>query len=144
MIPGLVRSKDQRALLREMLNFTGKLPGLLHLPLKETMYDLTTLPEQTLSDPHSEAIVRNLADFAVLINRQTSLGFCLQRSLTRYYFLRREGLPVVVHFGARHADKDRPLLLAGHAWLALEGDPYYEEGEHWRGYVVMLSFPEDA
>lgn len=80
------------------------------------MADLNTESCLELPDHQTEKTVRNMADFAVQICRQLTIGFCHQRSITRYYFLRRAGLPVIVHFGARLAEENS-LGLTGHAWL---------------------------
>ena len=34
--------------------------------------------------------------------------------------------------------------LAGHAWVTLNGRPYYEDGENYRGFTVMLQHPPHA
>jgi hypothetical protein len=51
-----------------------------------------------------------------------SYGPCLRRSLTLYYFLRRQGYPVRVALGAYLQDG----ALIAHAWLTLHGKPFLE------------------
>jgi hypothetical protein len=86
--------------------------------------------------------VRRLADLAALLDRRSPLGLCLRRSLARYYFLRRAGLPVVLQFGARLRPGDAAVRdLRGHAWLTLAGRPYFEVEENWRGFTVMFCYP---
>jgi hypothetical protein len=143
VVPGLLRNHEQRMLLKEMGYFARGLPGRLLAPIQEVMAEFTTEYFLEGPDPQTEKTIRNLADFAVLINRQTTIGFCLQRSLTRYYFLRRAGLLVMVHFGARLDKGEDDLGLAGHAWLTLDDEPYYEDSENWQGYTVIVSFPPD-
>jgi hypothetical protein len=78
---------------------------------------------------------------AALLDRRSPLGLCLRRSLTRYHFLRRIGVPVVLQFGAKFVAGKPDREVTGHAWLTLNGRPYYEANENWRGFAVMFSFP---
>jgi hypothetical protein len=61
--------------------------------------------------------------------------------MVRYHYLRRAGLPLTISFGARftggHADRD----VTGHAWVELDGKPFHEDGENYRGFTVMLVHP---
>lgn len=90
-----------------------------------------------------ETIIRNLVDLVVAFDRDPPFGFCLRRSVSRYYFLRRVGLPLDIHFGARISNGKPDRNFMGHAWLTLDGQPYHEAGENWRGFTVMLTFPAD-
>lgn len=49
---------------------------------------------------------------------------CLTRGLAHYYFLRRAGLDVSLHFGIGRTGKDKEF--GGHCWLVKEGEPYLE------------------
>jgi hypothetical protein len=86
--------------------------------------------------------VRNLADFAVYLRRQPALGLCVQRSLTRYYFLRRAGLQAQVHFGVQSVRGSDAGRIVGHAWLTLEGETYWEDGGQPHHFTNMLTFPD--
>jgi len=78
---------------------------------------------------------------------------CFVRSLTRYHFLRRLGVPVSFELGvegtasesangtAPGTDWERSSLRS-HAWLSLEGRPYLEtEVERIKTYRSLLSWP---
>lgn len=140
-IPGLLSSPERRILFCQMRMFTRELPSRLQAPLPETLEQLNAEDLQDRPSNQTEAAVRNLADLAVLLDIQPGLGYCLRRSLTRFYFLRRVGVPVIVHFGARHTGKGQVGLLDGHAWLTLDGQPYHEFHENLDSFAVMLSFP---
>jgi hypothetical protein len=142
-LPGLIRSKEQRTLFREAQTFIRTLPARLKEPLPVAIKKLEDSLPSERPDPHTEKVTRNLADLAVLLHRRSPLGICMRRSLTRYYFLRRQGLPVHVHFGARFVNGKPDREITGHAWLTLDGKPYYEPGKNWRGFTVMLSFPKE-
>ena len=139
LAPRLLTNPRSRRRLQDMRRFTRGLPAALRDPLLEALRRVT--PDR-VSEPESESDVRDLADLAALLDRRSPVGLCLRRSLTRYHFLRRSGIPVTLRFGARfiHGKADRDVT--GHAWLTLNGEPYYEDGENWRGFTVMLSYPQ--
>jgi len=138
-LTGLMTSARRRALFREMRDFMRNLPVVLKSPLPVVMQQITPM-----SHPRGEPeeTVRALADLAALLDRRSPLGLCLRRSLTRYHFLRRIGVPVVVRFGARFVDGKPDREITGHAWLTLDGHPYHEADENWRGFTVMITWPE--
>lgn len=123
-----------------MRGFVRNLPNVLKAPLPDALRQITPAAD---SIGETERNVRNLADVAALLDRQSPLGLCLRRSLTRYHFLRRAGVPVAVRFGAKFVQGKPDREISGHAWLTLHGAPYYEDGENWRGFTVMVSFPQD-
>jgi hypothetical protein len=88
-------------------------------------------------------IVR-LADAAVGLDYFSPLGLCLRRSLVRYVLLRRAGVPVVVHFGAKKSARDGQHKIAGHAWLTLHGEPYAENPEDYHGFTAIYIYPSIA
>jgi hypothetical protein len=51
-------------------------------------------------------------------------------------------VPVDLQFGAKFKDGKPDRDISGHAWLTLDGRIYHEDGENWRGFTVMLSFPQ--
>lgn len=104
-------------------------------PLPVALAELTPAPAPGPLDPET---IRQIADALTAFGAGRPLGICLRRSLLRYHFLRRAGLPVVVHFGARRLGE----RIGGHAWLTLDGQPYHEAPEHYLNYVLMFSYPE--
>lgn len=143
-LPGLITDPEQRALFREAQAFVRNLPERLKEPLPVAIKRLEEGGKTERPSPEMERTTRNLADLAILLHRRSPLGICMRRSLTRYYFLRREGLPLQVHFGAKFVDGKPDREITGHAWLTLDGKAYYEPGKNWRGFKVMLSFPRPA
>ena len=139
-LPGLLLSSRRRALFREMRAFARNLPAELKAPLPVALAHLTP---GSSARAESEPTIRRLADLVALLDRRSPLGLCLRRSLTRYHFLRRAGVPVVVRFGARFVNGKPDREITGHAWLTLNGQVYHEDGENWRGFTVMLSFPQE-
>jgi Transglutaminase-like superfamily len=62
--------------------------------------------------------------------------------LARYHFLRRAGVPLVINFGARFKAGQADREVSGHAWVTLAGQAYYEDGENYQGFTVMLRYPQ--
>jgi hypothetical protein len=85
-----------------------------------------------------------LADAAVGLDYFSPLGLCLRRSLVRYVLLRRAGVPVVVHFGAKKSAREGQHKIAGHAWLTLHGEPYAENPEDYHGFTAIYVYPSIA
>jgi hypothetical protein len=139
-----VVDKRRRALLGEMSAFCRSLPPFLKAPLLEGLRQLTPQAAGSTaaeSSSFTTGTIRDLADLAALMDRRSPLGLCLRRSLTRYHFLRRAGLPVCLHFGARFLAGKPDREIAGHAWLTLDDAPYYESSDNWQGFKTMLTFP---
>lgn len=127
----------QRRLLAEALALARELPARLEQPLPAALLALTPPAEpQPLDAETTRALVDALSAFGA----GRPLGICLRRSLLRYHFLRRAGLPLVIHFGARRLGDD----IAGHAWLTLAGQPYHEKPEHILVHTLMWSYPDDG
>lgn len=138
-LPMVLVNPARRSLLDEARTFCRILPVSLRGPLLEALARLT--PGQDANFIQDEATVRRLTDLAALMDRRSPLGLCLRRSLTRFYFLRRMGVPVVLQFGAKFVSGKPDREVTGHAWLTLNGQPYYEAAENYQGFAVMFSFP---
>ena len=138
-LPALLFDSRRRALFREMRTFCSNLPAALKGPLPQALQKLTPTMEPAINVGADS--IRDLADVAALLERRSPLGLCLRRSLVRYHFLRRKGLPVILQFGAKFVADKPDREVTGHAWLTLDGQPYYEADENWRGFVIMFSFP---
>ena len=127
-------------LWREIWAFERGLPALLARPLPDALAAITPPPDGASAG--SSIPLRLLCDTAALLDRRSPLGLCLRRSLTRYRFLRRAGLPLVLNFGARFQNGLPDRAVTGHAWLTLHGQPYAERGEDYRGFTVLLRHPQ--
>lgn len=131
-------SAPRRNLLRQMMAFSQALPACFDKPLPQMMAHLTPTPRP---EPTPANNIRRLADAVAAWHLQSPLGICLRRSLLRYHFLRRAGVPVKIVFGARLKDEAEGGGLGGHAWLTLHNTPYFENPEDYEGFVEMYSYP---
>jgi hypothetical protein len=139
-LAGLALSPARRKLWAELRAYQRGLPTLLAAPLPQVLAAQT--PAQA-DLPLVPAEVRQLADAAALFERRSPLGLCLRRSLARYHFLRRAGVPLVINFGARFTAGQADRQITGHAWVTLDGQAYFEDGENYKGFTVMMSFPKE-
>lgn len=127
-------------LVLEAIRLQRRLPAWLALPLPLMMRIIT--PPSGVRLPMAELERRTrLIDATVHLYRVVPLGFCLRRSLLRYMFLHRAGLPVEIVFGVRPEEVSSASLI-GHAWLEVEGVPWMEAPENVEGYMVMYRYPE--
>lgn len=126
----------QRRFLREVLALARELPGRLEQPLPAALNALTPQTAPQFLQPDA---MRRIVDALTAFGAGRPLGICLRRSLLRYHFLRRAGLPLVINFGARRLGDD----IAGHAWLTLAGQPYCEQPEHVLVHTLMWSYPPE-
>ena len=131
---------DQRKLLWRMLGFSHKLPQRFDRPLPQMMAELT--PSTRAQCPVDPDEIRPLADAVAAWHLYSPLGICLRRSLLRYYFLREAGLPVTIIFGARLKREEEGGGIGGHAWLTLNGRPYFERPGNYEGFARMYVYPE--
>jgi hypothetical protein len=144
LLPGLLMNAHQRQLLAEMHKLARQLPRILEQPIPQAMAQLEMME---LARPYPlppEDKTRQLADLAALLDRRSSLGLCLRRSLLRYRYLHELHVPMTVLFGAKFAPGETANVkkIMGHAWLVLGERPYHEDDENWQGYTVMLRWPK--
>lgn len=114
--------------LRSLLNWV-KLPRLLHW--------LTPAKVSATPDPSLFSIVARYVGSMLCRFPSNPRGSCLIRSLSLYYFGRRYGYPVQFHCGVCRTDGE----LKGHAWLSLNGEPFWEPGDPFGTHVVTFSYP---
>ncbi len=139
-------SASSRHLMREAWRIERALPQ---------WFDAYALPElmKRLDDEAALQTVRmdaptvtRLVDAAVGLDYFSPLGNCLRRSLVRYVLLRRAGVPVVIHFGAKKQPPagSKPagrFRIAGHAWLTLDSRPFAEKPEDYQGFTPIYTYP---
>ncbi|MCL4295326.1 MAG: lasso peptide biosynthesis B2 protein [Anaerolineae bacterium] len=133
----------KRNLLARMIAFSRALPQQFNQPLPQMMAQLTCVTNSDLTALSLDDI-RRLADAVAAWHLHSPLGLCLRRSLLRYHFLRQAGLPVRIVFGARLKNDHEGGGIGGHAWLTLNGEPFYEDPQNYAGFVEMYAYPVDC
>lgn len=139
----------KRDLLTRMVAFSRTLPRQFEQPVPQMMAQLTCITDSDLPDLQnlpglSPDEIRHLADAVAAWHLQSPLGICLRRSLLRYHFLRQAGLPVRIVFGARLKNDREGGGIGGHAWLTLNGEPFYEDPQNYAGFVEMYAYPVNS
>ena len=101
-------------------------------------------PPRAPADPRAlDELVRRL-DHLRRAGHPLVRSGCLTRAITRYYFLRRAGAPVTLHFGMGSGIDDEGTPgegFAGHAWVELAGEPLAEPRDPRTLYAEMLRIP---
>jgi hypothetical protein len=132
-----------------MIAFSRALPQQFDQPLSQMMAQLTCVSDSDLAGLQnvpdlSLDDIRRLADAVAAWHLYSPLGICLRRSLLRYHYLRQAGLPVRIVFGARLKNDCEGGGIGGHAWLTLNGEPFYEDPQDYAGFVEMFAYPVDS
>jgi len=129
-------------MLAEMRQVQQRLPARYDaLSLPDFLTELT--PEEADWAERDEDTVRALVDALATLDRGSPFGLCLRRSLLRYHFLRRVGLPLGIVFAMRPRQENEPPGLAGHAWNILHGRPYHERAEDMAGFTEVFRWPRE-
>ena len=144
-LPPLARavvSSEGRAMLAEVRRVQRSLPERYQaLSLPDFLAELT--PATPDWQQRNQEQVRALVDALAFWDRRSPFGICLRRSLLRYHFLRRTGLPLGIVLAVRIRHSPEQPGLAGHAWNLLHGQPYYERPENIKGFTEIYRWPEE-
>lgn len=122
---GRTRSPGDVLLFARVLAFSITVPVLVRLGparLGRVLEAVTAhRPESPVAPSDPDAVVAYV-DAAMRIGRPVVRPGCLTRGVTTYFFLRRRGAPVCLHFGMGDVGAD-PL---GHCWVTWDGEPFAE------------------
>jgi Transglutaminase-like superfamily len=114
-------------------------PVLLRLPLNRLLplLDVKTL-KASASDARTLKIIQ-LTSTILSKLRPLFHSYCLTRSLTLFYFLRREGLELDLCFGMGQPEQQNDSF-AGHCWLVRNGEPYLEKTDPRPLFTEMFCY----
>jgi hypothetical protein len=115
-----------------VLAMAAAIPYLLRLKLNKVAAFIEPGSVPVPVDPDRIKKIAAYVETAIRSGRPIVRSGCLTRGLTRYYFLRRAGLEVALHFGMGQIDG----AVVGHCWLVREGQPFLEKEDPGR-YVEM-------
>lgn len=137
---GLLGQRQNLKLLLEMFAFAAVMPILMKCLSLERILSMLTPCEKEQTQNISRASIKRIVRLSLLLlncNRLFLKNSCLKRSLLLYYFLRKHGVNVQIHFGIKRLD-DR---LSGHSWLTQDGNLFADRERHCRAFTEVLSFP---
>lgn len=126
------RSIPDVILFFRVLFIAAAVPFLLRLKISR----LQALLEPRNSSPTDRDRVEQIAEYvekAIRKGRPLVRPGCLTRGVTRYYFLRRDGVDVSLCFGMGRVDG----MFVGHCWLVKEGEPFMETRDPRPLYAEM-------
>jgi hypothetical protein len=119
------------------------MPLLFRLPLPrlDALLEWATAraPRDAARSP--EAVATTVLDMLRTARPLVRRG-CLTRGGTLYYFLRRSGVDVALHFGMGRVPGGDGF--EGHCWLVRDGEPFLEPGDPRHDYVFMYAFGKRA
>lgn len=136
-------SPDLRPLLPAIWRWSRALPARYEAqPLPDFLAAITPPAPDLAVDPER---LRALIDALARLDRRSPFGLCLRRSLWRYHWLRRAGLPLGILFGVRLRGPHEPMGgIAGHAWNTLHGEPWHERPADTQGFTVIYRWEGPA
>ena len=133
------RSISDVFLFFQVLFFAAAVPFLLRLKLSRVK---TLLEPRVLSSADRDRVeqITKYVEMAIRAGRPLVRPGCLTRGITRYYFLRRNGLDVSLCFGMGQIKEE----FVGHCWLVKDGVPYLETRDPRPLYAEMYRISRTA
>jgi hypothetical protein len=116
----------------QVLFIAAAVPFLLRLKISR----VEALLEPRIPRPASRDRVEQITQYvemAIRKGRPLVRPGCLTRGVTRYYFLRRDGVNVSLCFGMGQVQEG----FVGHCWLVKEGEPFMETEDPRPLYAEM-------
>ncbi|MFI5092452.1 MAG: lasso peptide biosynthesis B2 protein [Candidatus Acidiferrum sp.] len=130
------RSISDVFLFFQVLLFAAAVPFLLRLKISRVQ---TLLEPRTPSSAHRNRVelINEYVEMAIRVGRPLVRPGCLTRGVTRYFFLRRNGLDVSLCFGMGQDNEE----FVGHCWLVKDGVPFLEPRDPRPLYAEMYRIP---
>ena len=139
----LLRPLKNLKVLLEMFTFAALIPLFLKcFSLKRVLSMITPSAKYKPNDALDLSAER-IIQLGVLLLKRNRLflkNTCLKRSLLLYYFLRKNGIEVRIHFGV----KKLKGYLAGHSWLTQNGNLIADKERHGKTFTPIVSYPESV
>jgi hypothetical protein len=124
-------------LFLRVLLFAAAVPLLMRLKLTRLQRLLEPSGARRAADPAVAQALVSYVDAIAALGPPLARRKCLTRGLTLYYFLRRCGLDVALHFGVGTPEDD----FVGHCWLVRDGEPFLESPDPRPLYVTVYGMP---
>jgi hypothetical protein len=132
-----LRGLREALLFGYVLSFAATVPLMLRLPLPRFAALVTRPPGRAGGAPDPLRIER-LVQLAPRVGSPVVRTGCLTRGVTLFWFLRRAGVDVQLHFGLDLIDAD---ATDGHCWLALDGEPFLEKVDPRPRFAELYRLP---
>ncbi|MEZ4863078.1 MAG: lasso peptide biosynthesis B2 protein [Caldilineaceae bacterium] len=115
-------------------------PWRMRRSLSTVARQFTPLLRSTPAAEQQVAVILAYTELAIQVGRPLVQARCLTRGFTNYYFLRRAGVPVELHFGVSVC----PTALLGHCWLVLQDVPFAEATDPRLHFRTVYALPNAA
>jgi hypothetical protein len=115
--------------------FAAAVPYIMRLKLSRVAAILERGSELRSCDPDQIQKIAAYVDTSIQRGRPLVRAGCLTLGLTRYYFFRRAGMDLSLHFGMGQIGTEREFV--GHCWLSKQGEPYLEREDPRPLYIEM-------
>lgn len=145
----LVRNRYVRLLYRArrlrpmdvwlLVQMTGLLVQILVLQRRMPLDDLVRRFDTRTGDPVRPLVPLRRLNLLVtgLLRLIYGSDFCMKRSLILFYYMRKWGYPVHIHFGVAKENG----TLKGHAWVDLAEHPFAEGTDPRQTFRVTYTYP---
>jgi Transglutaminase-like superfamily len=130
-----IRAVSDIFLFLRVFLFAAAVPHLLRLKLTQVQAVLEPGWEPWPVNPDRVRKITAYLEVAIARGKPVVRPGCLTLGITRYYFLRRAGMDVSLHFGMGRIGKDKEFV--GHCWLMRDGEPYLEKEDPRPLYIEM-------
>lgn len=139
----LLRHPRNVKIFLEMFAFAAVMPLLMKLYSLERVLGIITPRAKGRRNHASHARTEILVQLGVLLLKRNRLflkNSCLKRSMLLYYFLRKHGVEVCIHFGVKKLDG----YLAGHSWLTQNGTLLADKERYGEAFTPIVSYPKQV
>lgn len=134
------QSKNLKILL-EMFAFLAATPLLMRFYSLDQFLSLITPSPKRHCNSNSQSTSSRINQLGSFLLKRDCLFLkktCLKRSLLLYYFLRKNGIEVQIHFGVKKCGS----YLAGHSWLTLKGNLFMDKKRVAVAFTPIISYPK--
>lgn len=137
-----LKSTSDWVLFLQLFVFALFVPAFMRLGVRRlsALLSQTNRPAKELSAktlPVDAKKMITLTDLAMEFGSPLIDKRCLTRGITLYYFLRRAGMPVELHFGVAPVG----TALNGHCWLVQNEQPFAEPIDPRSRFAEVWSMP---
>jgi hypothetical protein len=133
-----IRGPAELAQLIRIGAFAATVPALMRLPLPRVAVLVTQPPRRRSPEGAEIERLDRLIALAPRIGAPMVKAGCLTRGVTLFWFVRRAGLDVELHFGLDPSGQDQ---TDGHCWLTLDGEPFLEKQDPRPRFADLYRWP---
>lgn len=130
-----MRAVSNMFLFLRIFVFAAAVPYLMRLKVVRLAAVLERGSDPWPVNPNHIRKIDAYVEAAIELGKPLVRPGCLTLGLTRYYFFRRAGMDVSLHFGMGRIGGGSKYL--GHCWLVRDGEPYLETRDPRRVYTEM-------